>query len=355
MTHRAQTVTTVIPTYRRPHLLRRAIKSALIQTYPDVKVCVCDNASGDETATVVASMSAREPRIQYFCQPSNIGSYPNFNFGIHQVETPFFSLLSDDDALAPDFYTQAMKGFELYPQAMFVIMATLVIDEDSNILSPPVQVRAIKCFTPEEGFEGLIKVAIPNTWTGIVFRKEIIDQIGLVDTEAGPFADAGFVWLAAARFPFVVVPGLAAVLMSHQESTSGTVQPIDGSWPIWWERMIGRVEGDPLVSEQLRSKVRQLAIPNFKRLAFYRVMQALGRGQVEAAKKSAEGLGDCGYKFMSYLLVSLVRGCVRIPFFRSTVMYIKRTRARRLHKYREQLTAQYKNEIAFLERPTLNE
>ena len=38
----------------------------------------------------------------------------------------------------------------------------------------------------------------------IVFRKEIADAIGPIDTEVGPFADGGYVWRAGARFPFVV-------------------------------------------------------------------------------------------------------------------------------------------------------
>ena len=38
-------ITTVIPTYRRPHMLQRAIRSVLDQTYPHFKICVYDNAS----------------------------------------------------------------------------------------------------------------------------------------------------------------------------------------------------------------------------------------------------------------------------------------------------------------------
>lgn len=47
-------ITAVIPTYRRPRLLRRAIKSVLAQTYPHFQVCVYDNASGDETSVAYA-------------------------------------------------------------------------------------------------------------------------------------------------------------------------------------------------------------------------------------------------------------------------------------------------------------
>jgi len=52
-------ITTIIPTYRRPKLLRRAIKSVLGQTFPHFQVCVYDNASGDETPDVVAEISSK--------------------------------------------------------------------------------------------------------------------------------------------------------------------------------------------------------------------------------------------------------------------------------------------------------
>ena len=47
------TITTVIPTYRRPELLQRAIRSVLDQSYPHFKICVYDNASNDRTPDVV--------------------------------------------------------------------------------------------------------------------------------------------------------------------------------------------------------------------------------------------------------------------------------------------------------------
>jgi len=66
-------ITTIIPTYQRPKLLRRAIKSGLNQNYPHFQVCVYDNASGDETETVVREFTAKDSRIQYFRQEKNKG------------------------------------------------------------------------------------------------------------------------------------------------------------------------------------------------------------------------------------------------------------------------------------------
>ena len=83
-------ITTIIPTYRRPQLLRRAVMSVLNQTMHNFKVCVYDNASGDETAAVVAEMAESDPRVEYYCHSSNLGAINNFNHGMKHVRTPYF-------------------------------------------------------------------------------------------------------------------------------------------------------------------------------------------------------------------------------------------------------------------------
>ena len=59
-------ITTVIPTFRRPYLLRRAIQSVLNQIYPDFQVWVFDDDSGDETAAVVSEMAQVDARCTTF-------------------------------------------------------------------------------------------------------------------------------------------------------------------------------------------------------------------------------------------------------------------------------------------------
>src|SRR5437016_10001362 len=97
-------IATIIPTYRRPKLLQRAIRSVLNQTYPHVQIRVYDNSSGDETASVVAELAKKDPRVKYHCHSQNIGSFKNFEYGLKQVDTEWFSILSDDDLILPEFY-----------------------------------------------------------------------------------------------------------------------------------------------------------------------------------------------------------------------------------------------------------
>jgi len=83
-------ITTIIPTYRRPKLLKRAIESALNQSYPHIQVLVLDNDSNDGTKEQVQAMMKKDARIIYHCHKTNIGANANFKFGLEQVKTPYF-------------------------------------------------------------------------------------------------------------------------------------------------------------------------------------------------------------------------------------------------------------------------
>lgn len=343
-------ITTIIPTYRRPRLLPRAMASVLQQTFAPVRVSVCDNASGDETASVVAGIAKNDKRVEYHCHATNIGSYNNFNFGIRAVRTPFFSLLSDDDMLAPMFYERAMAAFSQYPDAMFVSMATMVIDECGQVISPPLEVAAPRYFRAGEGFAAAAMLEVPNTWTGIVFRTEIRERMGVIDIEAGPFADGGFVCHAAARFPFVTVPGVSAVLVAHAVSTSGTVGPLDHRWMGWEERMIAAIENDTEVGADVRAGARGLMKRNYRQIAVMHVGRALSDGEVDSARQAAVGLSYCGHPVTSFMLRGLIWLYRWVPPLRAALRRMRVRRTRKVEQSREAMHKKHGDETQFIAR-----
>ncbi len=155
---------------------------------------------------------------------------------------------------------------------------------------------------PGQGLVGMVDGSIPSRWTGILFRREVKDGIGIVDVEAGPFADAAYVFHAAARYPFVVIPGIAAALVVHPHTVIGAVEPLDGAWPVWWERMVSAVTEDQHVSQCARDKIRSVIYPSFPRIAAYQVLRALGEGDPVIAGQAAAGLRQCGHVPCAYIL-----------------------------------------------------
>ena len=183
-------ITTIIPTYQRPKLLKRAILSVLNQTYPNFQVCVYDNASGDETGEVVKELAKKDSRVKYYCHSQNIGPVKNFNFGLSRVDTPYFSFLSDDDILLPNFYEDAFRGFEKYPEAGFIATQTLIAS-DKKILDISCRDYKEMLYQPPKSLLKMTALGL-ITWTGILFKKEVRDKIGLLDEQVGGPSDVDF-------------------------------------------------------------------------------------------------------------------------------------------------------------------
>lgn len=100
MTKIKPTVSVVMPTYNRAHLLGKAIKSILNQTYQDFELIIVDDGSTDKTSEVVKSF--KDKRIRYFRQTKTFpiksqGAAAARNMGIKKAKGKFIAFNDDDD------------------------------------------------------------------------------------------------------------------------------------------------------------------------------------------------------------------------------------------------------------------
>lgn len=88
-------VSIVLPTYKRAHVLKSAIQSALEQTYTNLELIIVDDNSPDATREVVASFD--DPRIRYVRNEPNLKLPRALNRGFSLARGKYLTWTSDDN------------------------------------------------------------------------------------------------------------------------------------------------------------------------------------------------------------------------------------------------------------------
>lgn len=93
-------VSIVIPTYNRATLIKRAIASVLAQTLQDFEIIIVDDASQDNTESVIKSLT--DSRIKYIKHQTNLNGSAARNTGIKAAQGIYLALLDSDDEWLPN-------------------------------------------------------------------------------------------------------------------------------------------------------------------------------------------------------------------------------------------------------------
>jgi glycosyltransferase involved in cell wall biosynthesis len=333
-------VTTIIPTYRRPALLLRAIVSALGQSEVSLTVNVFDNASGDETTMLVSELAASDPRLNYHCHERNLGGASNFEYGLRSVTSSFFSILSDDDYLLPGFYQRALDDLAKNPEAMFWVGLTLNVDEQGTIWDARVDRWSREgLFFPPEGLMAMMHGMAP-VWTGIVFRREILDSIGFPDQEALGPSDLDFILKAASSHPFILRKYPSAVFTLNSTSFSAT-QPLSSFWP-GWQKMFLNMEANGALDSCSKETALAALHQDARRMLFRRGANALAANRYDFARGAAEVLraqyGEIGRPLV---LKTIATSCERFSWVQRMYAYLYHVVESRLVRSRADLDLRF--------------
>ncbi len=122
-----------VPVYNGERFLREALDSAVAQTYQDLEIIISDNCSTDATQSICEEYAAKDSRIKYVRQQSNIGAAPNFNFVVHEATGQYFKWLAHDDIIAPTFIEECVKILDSEQDVVLAYTMVKLIDENSKV------------------------------------------------------------------------------------------------------------------------------------------------------------------------------------------------------------------------------
>lgn len=109
------TVSVVISTRNRPDWLRKALDSALSQTYPPMEIIVIDDASEDSHAYAGVD-TLLDPKVRYVRNEHPLGPGGARNAGIYLARGELVAFLDDDDEWLPEKLEKQVREFVQDPE-----------------------------------------------------------------------------------------------------------------------------------------------------------------------------------------------------------------------------------------------
>ena len=123
-----------LPVYNGEEYLAQSLDALLGQTYTDFELVVSSNASTDATDDICRDYAARDPRIRFHRQVSNVGAVPNHNFVLDRARGELFKWASGDDLYARDLLERCIALLDSDPTAVLAHAWTAAIDADNTLI-----------------------------------------------------------------------------------------------------------------------------------------------------------------------------------------------------------------------------
>jgi glycosyltransferase involved in cell wall biosynthesis len=124
-------VSVIIPTFNRPSYLKKAIESAIRQTYRNIEIIVSDNCSPENPQALVESF--QDPRIRFSRNPTNLGMFANTRNAFKKARGKYAASLLDDDMWEEDFLEKLVPPLEAAPDLVLAFCDHYVINAENEI------------------------------------------------------------------------------------------------------------------------------------------------------------------------------------------------------------------------------
>ena len=123
-----------LPVYNGADFLAQSLDSLLGQTFEDFELIISSNASTDGTDDICSAYAARDPRVQFFRQSTNIGAVPNHYFVFGQATGELFKWASGDDLYARDLLARCIERLDQHPEAVLAHSWTAAVDGTGTLI-----------------------------------------------------------------------------------------------------------------------------------------------------------------------------------------------------------------------------
>ena len=157
------TLTAVMVNYNHGRFIPHSLGSLLGQFWPADELIVLDDASTDDSASIIEALIAGNPNARFVRNPNNMGCVATMNRGLELARGDYVFFAASDDVFYPSLFQKGMELLTTHPQAALFSARCDVVDENG-----------------EKG--GLFVTPVPKTNAGYISPRASADQLQRADS-----------------------------------------------------------------------------------------------------------------------------------------------------------------------------
>jgi glycosyltransferase involved in cell wall biosynthesis len=210
---RTPTLSVVVPNYNHGRYLKAALEAHLVQSTAPCEVIVVDDASTDDSRSIVEDVAARHPAVRLIRVERNGGVNAAINRGLREARGDFVCFSAADDLVSPDFAARSLAILAEHPTAGVCFSDPAEMVGDSGVVQPlPLRLRDRPSLIVPAELERLLK----HSWFGfpghaVLYRRDALLAVGGFDDELRWYADWFATCVLAFRHGACYVPEVLAV------------------------------------------------------------------------------------------------------------------------------------------------
>lgn len=185
-------LTVVLANYNHARFLPYALEGLIGQTRPADELIIIDDASTDDSASVIEPYLSRHPHARLVRNASNQGIVRNMNAGLAMARGTLVYFAAADDIAYPRLFEVGVPLLDMYPQAALFSARSDIIEVDGTrrgVLPTPVPITEPGFIAPAETARFLLR---DDGWfmgNSTIYRCAPLNEVGGFPEELNAFTD----------------------------------------------------------------------------------------------------------------------------------------------------------------------
>jgi len=203
-------ISVIVPTFKRPDRLLRALRSVLNQSYPDYEILVVDDDPNENDLAIILD-DLKDDRVKLFKNDRTKGANGARNTGILKSNGDYLAFLDDDDEWLPDYLQSQCSILSSTDDSFGLVHADFYVEENNGWEEK------------HQDFQGAILVELITdqfrigSGSNIFIKKAAIQTAGLWDEEMKRQQDLEFLVRILSNFKACSNPVVGLKIYGHND------------------------------------------------------------------------------------------------------------------------------------------